>query len=1172
MQLVPRRTHFATQAIKVDYDDAGVPRMTFQAKVRCREDLINGSAYATTKNPENDYEIIMDCGSTDHIFRNGNLFDVLFELNNAVSIGGINDRHPIEIDRVGEWDGIQNILYTPDIAVNLVSQGRLRLQNLFYFDNEADTYIVTPKSGKALYFFPKNLLYICNINYVHKVYNLSVITKRDEEQANKAKLLIKRLGYITPEMTKYMISNGMILDSDVTCKDIDFAYEKFGPDIEAIRGKSQNRKAPAVLVPDTVHDGGNVKVSMAIDLVFGDGMPFLISKTKPIDYVMINHLSDRTKKQVEIALLNQVNKYKEKNISVTYILSDGEKAVTALASETPLIGTRFNICGADEHVPAIEGTNRGLKMIARSIVMGLNFKLPRRLLPFLYVAAANLMNWRPSKNFTIITSPAEIFLNRKYSIKLDGKGSFGDYVEIYIPYVTSNNVRESRTEPAILLHSVGNLQGGFNVWLLNSNTVAVRNKWNDKVKINDIIINQIELLAKENFVSEEDIQFTPDDIDYYYSNDTNVEELNTEQLGIEESELTVTNPEDEVDLVDVIVPELPVSPETVEENPLSFEDSPGDILGPGEIATTDDAPDILFENPQFEMTAEKPTRVQPPRAVKHPPGFWSNANYGHAYRISLESALLSHGKWARDSIMDELKVMIEREVFEPVNILNLSPKEMKSRIPSMLFCKEKKDAMGNIIKFKSRFTAGGHRQNPDNYLHEETSSYTPATSSIFVVAAISAFEKRKVKTLDFTAAYLNALMKKKVFMKINKTISNFLIDIKGDWKTFLDDRGELTVILKKALYGCLESAVLWYDRLVNFMLDLGFKVSGYDKCVLFKIFDDDSHMLVIIYVDDLFMSCINESHIDNLIDLIRKEFKEVTTNDDKVFTYLGMLFDFSHDGKVQISMPSYTKELLDDLDVQGTKPTPANDKLNSEDDTKLLCEDEQKSYHSIIAKLLFMAKRTRPDILFFISFAATRVNKATEKDRNDLQRALMYLNGTADLGLVFEEPNYTSPEVQAYADASFNCHLDSKSHTGVCIMLGSACVHAVSTKQKIVTRSTPESELVAADAGAAAALAIGNFILSIGYQLTPPVLYQDATSAIAMIKEGGPKSFRTRHIALKFFFISDRVKSGELVVEYVMTSLMIADLLTKPLQGAQFTALRHLLMNCDRFTVQLRDW
>ena len=271
-------------------------------------------------------------------------------------------------------------------------------------------------------------------------------------------------------------------------------------------------------------------------------------------------------------------------------------------------------------------------------------------------------------------------------------------------------------------------------------------------------------------------------------------------------------------------------------------------------------------------------------------------------------------------------------------------------------------------------------------------------------------------------------------------------------------------------------------------------------------------------------------------------------------------------------MPNYTRDLLKDCDVHGTKPTPANDKIFSEDDSNLLSDLEQKSFHSIIAKLLFLAKRTRPDVLFYVSYAATRVNRATEKDRDDLQRALMYLNGTVGLGLVFEAPDLTSPKLKAYADASFNCHMDSKSHTGVCVMLGSACVHAVSTKQKIVTKSTPESELVAADAGAAAAIAIGNLILSIGSELTPPMLYQDNTSALAMIKEGGPKSFRTRHIALKFFFISDRVSSGELMVEYICTELMIADILTKALQGSQFIVLRNLLMNCDRMEVELKDW
>lgn len=522
--------------------------------------------------------------------------------------------------------------------------------------------------------------------------------------------------------------------------------------------------------------------------------------------------------------------------------------------------------------------------------------------------------------------------------------------------------------------------------------------------------------------------------------------------------------------------------------------------------------------------------------------------------------------------MDELTLMIERDVFEPVNILNLSPDELKSRIPSMLFCKEKKDATGKVIKFKSRFTAGGHRQNPDNYLHEETSSYTPAVSSIFVVTAIAAYEKRKVKTLDFTAAYLNAQMKKKVFMKINKTITNFLLELKGDWSPFVDIKGELTVRLKKALYGCLESAVLWYEKLVSFMKSIGFNVSGYDKCVLFKIYDDGTHFLVIIYVDDLFMTCIVEKYIDELVDLIRNEFKEVTVNNESIFTYLGMLFNFSIPGKALISMPNFTRDILELCDVQGTKPTPANDKFLDEDNSKILNLVEQKSFHSIVAKLLFMAKRTRPDILFFISHAATKINKATEKDRDNLQRALMYLNGTVELGLVFESPDYTSPEITAYADASFNCHVDSKSHSGVCIMLGSACVHAISTKQKIVTKSTSEAELVAADAGAAAAISIKNLINSIGYTLTPPTLFQDNKSAISMILEGSPKSFRTRHIALKFFFISDRVVTGELTVRYIGTDLMVADILTKAIQGAKFAELRNMLMNCDSFIVTMRDW
>jgi hypothetical protein len=59
----------------------------------------------------------------------------------------------------------------------------------------------------------------------------------------------------------------------------------------------------------------------------------------------------------------------------------------------------------------------------------------------------------------------------------------------------------------------------------------------------------------------------------------------------------------------------------------------------------------------------------------------------------------------------------------------------------------------------------------------------------------------------------------------------------------------------------------------------------------------------------------------------------------------------------------------------------------------------------------------------------------------------------------------------------------------------------------------------------------------------------------------GSSSKRTRHINVRHFFVSDRIKSGEMNVEHCPTGEMVADFFTKPLQGAKFTKFRNLIMN-----------
>ena len=53
---------------------------------------------------------------------------------------------------------------------------------------------------------------------------------------------------------------------------------------------------------------------------------------------------------------------------------------------------------------------------------------------------------------------------------------------------------------------------------------------------------------------------------------------------------------------------------------------------------------------------------------------------------------------------------------------------------------------------------------------------------------------------------------------------------------------------------------------------------------------------------------------------------------------------------------------------------------------------------------------------------------------------------------------------------------------------------------------------------------------------------------------------RSRHLNVRFFFITDRVKSGELTVEHCPTDDLMVDFFTEPLQGTRFIKLRDMAM------------
>ena len=120
---------------------------------------------------------------------------------------------------------------------------------------------------------------------------------------------------------------------------------------------------------------------------------------------------------------------------------------------------------------------------------------------------------------------------------------------------------------------------------------------------------------------------------------------------------------------------------------------------------------------------------------------------------------------------------------------------------------------------------------------------------------------------------------------------------------------------------------------------------------------------------------------------------------------------------------------------------------------------EKAKFHTLVAKLLYIAKRVRPHILLVVNFLTTRVQEPTQEDWKKLIRVLEYLNGTKERGLTLRIDE--SVLVHAYIDTSFGCHMrDGRSHTGAVVGIGEAlAILTKSSKQKVVSKSSTEAEL-----------------------------------------------------------------------------------------------------------------
>ena len=105
------------------------------------------------------------------------------------------------------------------------------------------------------------------------------------------------------------------------------------------------------------------------------------------------------------------------------------------------------------------------------------------------------------------------------------------------------------------------------------------------------------------------------------------------------------------------------------------------------------------------------------------------------------------------------------------------------------------------------------------------------------------------------------------------------------------------------------------------------------------------------------------------------------------------------------------------------------------------------------------------------------------------------------------------------------------------------------------------SELVAANNISTLILWTKLFMEEQGYEVKKNILFQDNKSTILLENNGKLSSTKcTRAIDIRYFFLTNQIQKGSLSVEYCPTKQMIADYITKPLQGKLFHKFKKMII------------
>jgi hypothetical protein len=297
----------------------------------------------------------------------------------------------------------------------------------------------------------------------------------------------------------------------------------------------------------------------------------------------------------------------------------------------------------------------------------------------------------------------------------------------------------------------------------------------------------------------------------------------------------------------------------------------------------------------------------------------------------------------------------------------------------------KRDTDGKPIKYKARFVAKGYSQKKGIDYSEVFSPVADAVT-IRLILALGAFRKWIILTADVPTAYLNATLPDIVYIECPSM--------------FKDDDEDIMLLLDKALYGLVQSAMEWNNDMHDQLTKMGFVNTPVDPCLYILRGDTPFDVVICLYVDDLLITGDNNNKINEVMAQLQRRYK-IKANYAKEFLGCKIIRDGEQGDTIYFSQSHYIEKIVN----QFKETLPNSDRVSPAVTSSIFGEHpdtphtDKRDFQSLVGSLLHATRWTRPDISNAVREISRFMGKATTRSFKQGIRTLSYLHGTKDFTL-----------------------------------------------------------------------------------------------------------------------------------------------------------------------------